>query len=99
MRPPVIFTPVAREELIDAQDWYENKVPGLGRRFRAAVDDLIQRIMANPHQFPVIDKNIHRALFRRFPYALMFVIDPNDGVIVIACFHGSRNPMQWRRRA
>jgi len=26
---PVIFTPRARAELIDAQDWYENESPGL----------------------------------------------------------------------
>ncbi len=94
----VAFTPIAREELIHAQAWYESKVPGLGPRFRAAVDDLIERIVANPPLFPVVHKNIHRALVRRFPYALMFVIDPDASVIVIACFHGSRNPAQWHKR-
>ena len=52
---------------------------------------------ANPRQFPVVHKNIHRALLRRFPYALMFVID--DGtLVVIACFHGSRDPVRWQKR-
>jgi len=46
--PAVIFTPPARAELIVAQDWYENEAPGLGRRFRAAVDAVIQRISAIP---------------------------------------------------
>jgi hypothetical protein len=72
---PVIFTLAARAELIDAQDWYENEAPGLGRRFRAAVEAVIQRMSANPRQFPAVYKNIRRALLRRFPYALMFVID------------------------
>ena len=45
---PVIFTPRARAELIDAQDWYENESPGLGRRFRAAVDAVVQRMSAAP---------------------------------------------------
>ncbi len=94
----VIFTRAASAELIDAQDWYENEVPGLGRRFRAAVDAVIQRISTNPQQVPVIYKNVRRALLRRFPYALMFVIEADETLTVIACFHGSRDPAQWQKR-
>jgi len=96
---PVIFTPTARAELIDAQGWYENEVPGLGRRFRAAIDAVVQRMSANPRQFPVVCRNIRRALFRRFPYALMFVIESDETLTVIACFHGSRDPARWQERA
>ena len=96
---PVIFTPRASAELIDAQDWYENEASGLGRRFRAAVDAVVERMSATPRQFPVIHKNLHRALLRRFPYALMFVIEADETLTVIACFHGSRDPAHWRERA
>jgi plasmid stabilization system protein ParE len=95
---PVIFTPIAREELIEAQNWYENEAPGLGRRFRAAVDTAVDRISDNPRQFPVVYRNIRRALLRHFPYALMFVIDPDETLTVLACFHGSRDPQHWQRR-
>jgi plasmid stabilization system protein ParE len=95
---PVIFTLPARAELIDAQDWYENEAAGLGRRFRAAVDAVVQRMSVTPHQFPVIYKNVHRALLRRFPYALMFVIEAEETLTVIACFHGSRDPVHWQKR-
>jgi plasmid stabilization system protein ParE len=96
---PVIFTRPARAELIDGQDWYENEVSGLGRRFRAAVDATVIRISANPQQFPIIHKNVRRALLRRFPYALMFVIEADGTLTVIACFHGSRDPAHWQKRA
>lgn len=96
---PVIFTPGARTELIDAQDWYDNEAPGLGRRFRAAVDAVIERMSADPRQFPVVYKRIRRALLRRFPYALMFVIEADEALTVIACFHGSRDPAHWQKRA
>jgi hypothetical protein len=33
---------------------------------------------ATPRQFPVIYKNVRRALLRRFPYALMFVIEADE---------------------
>ena len=95
---PVIFTSAARAEMIDAQDWYENELPGLGRRFRAAVDAVVERMSANPRQFPVIYKSVRRALLRRFPYALMFVIEADETLMVIACFHGSRDPLHWQKR-
>jgi plasmid stabilization system protein ParE len=96
---PVVFTLPARAELIDAQDWYENEAPGLGKRFRAAVDAVIERISANPLQFPVVHKSIRRARLHRFPYAIMFVMDTGGTLTVIACFHGSRNPSHWQQRA
>lgn len=95
---PVIFTPPARADLIAAQDWYEHESPGLGRGFRAAIDDVVQRISANPQQFPVIHKNVRRALLRRFPYALMFVTEADETITVLACFHGSRDPARWQKR-
>jgi plasmid stabilization system protein ParE len=95
---PVIFTLPARAELIDAQDWYESEAPGLGRRFRAAVDAVIERMSSNPRQFPVVYKSICRALLRRFPYALMFVIEADGTLAIIACFHGSRDPARWHER-
>jgi len=42
--------------LIEAQDWYEREVAGLGRRFRQAIDALIERMSGNPRQFPVVFK-------------------------------------------
>lgn len=95
---PLIFTQTARAELIDAQDWYEREAPGLGRKFRAAIAVVIESISDNPRQFPVIHKNIRRALLQRFPYALMFIIEPDESVTVIACFHGSRDPIRWQHR-
>jgi len=60
---------------------------------------MTDRMSASPRQFPVIYKSVRRALLRRFPYALMFVIEPDDTLTVIACFHGRRDPARWRRRA
>ena len=93
----VIFTPAARAELIGAQDWYEGKSRGLGRRFRLAVDVLAGRMSASPVQFPVVYRNVRRALLRRFPYSLLFVVEEKT-VLVIACFHASRDPVQWQMR-
>ena len=84
-------------ELIEAQDWYEKEAPGLGRRFREAVDALVERMSANPRQFPIVFKNLRRALLRRFPYSLFFAVE-GQTLVAIACFHASRDPSQWQKR-
>lgn len=72
---PVVFTQIARMELIEAQDWYECESAGLGRRFREAINALVGRMSNNPRQFPIVHKNVRRALLRRFPYSLFFVMN------------------------
>ena len=51
----------------------------------------------NPRQFPIIFKNVRRALLRRFPYSLFFVVEGDD-LTVLACFHASRDPSHWQKR-
>lgn len=93
----VIFTRAARAELIEAQDWYEAERAGLGTRLRLEVDAAVTRMAVNPLQFPVVHKQIRRAVVRRFPYLLFFVIEGNT-LVVIACFHASRDPQRWQER-
>jgi plasmid stabilization system protein ParE len=94
---PVIFTPAARAELLAAQDWYEMQLPGLGEHFRVELETAVNRMADNPHQFPAVFQDVHRARLRKFPYALFFRIE-RKALTVIACFHGSRDPQQWQRR-
>ena len=75
----------------------EGEATGLGRRFREAIDALTERMSTNPLQFPIVFKNVRRALLRRFPYSLFFVVE-GDTLLVIACFHASRDPAQWQER-
>jgi len=93
----VIFTPAARAELVEAQDWYEVRHLGLGIQFLEQVEAIVLRMEENPHQFPTAFRDVHRARLRKFPYALFFRIE-NGALMVIACFHGSRDPQRWERR-
>jgi plasmid stabilization system protein ParE len=94
---PVHFTEAARVELIDAQDWYEAEAPGLGRRFRAEIESIVRRMADNPRQFPMVFKTLRRARAKKFPYSLFFLIEP-DTLLVVACFHSSRDPRHWQKR-
>ena len=94
---PVLFTPAAQAEVIAAQDWYEKQSPGLGARFAGELEITVHRIEEGVLAFPVVSRDVRRAIVRRFPYALLVRVESN-AVIVIACFHASRDPQQWQRR-
>ncbi|MGH7049000.1 MAG: hypothetical protein ACREE2_21750 [Stellaceae bacterium] len=70
----------------------------MATRFVTEVGTVVDRISAAPYHFPVVHADVRRARFRHFPYALFFRV-ANGAVHVIACFHSSRDPRQWQRRA
>jgi len=67
---PVTFTQAARADTLDAIDWYEDRLPGLGQNFAAELDGLIDRIADNPLQFPIVRRRVRRAILPRFPYGV-----------------------------
>lgn len=44
MSKPIIILDEAEDELVAAQRWYENRVLGLGRDFRLAIDDAMDQL-------------------------------------------------------
>ena len=93
----VVVLPAARADLRDAPSWYERQSPGLGGRFRAAVDEQMQRLEGDPMRFPQVLEDIRRLRLNRFPYALFYRV-AGDSVAVMACFHARREPLVWPMR-
>jgi toxin ParE1/3/4 len=54
-------------------------------------------VQRNPSAFPIVHEQVHRALLRKFPYALFYVVE-GDAIAVVACFHVKRSPVDWQRR-
>ena len=72
--------------------------PGLGERFVLAVEATVEALAEHPLQFPVVYRSRRRAGVRRFPYGIIFEVQDNR-IVVIACFHGRRNPRRWQSRS
>jgi len=94
---PVVWIPEANEDLQEARAWYDNIRPELGGRFALAVEATVEAIADQPLQFPVVYRGRRRAGVRRFPYGIFFEVQERRTVI-IACFHGRRNPRRWQAR-
>ena len=92
----LIIRPIAEAEMRVAYDWYEERVPGLGSDFLLNLDAAFQRILRSPEQFPVVHKNLRRALTRRFPYQVFFITEEHR-IIILAVLHASRHPSGWMK--
>jgi plasmid stabilization system protein ParE len=94
---PVVWLPEADAELKEARAWYDDIRLELGERFARAIEATVRTISENPLQFPVVHRERRRAGVRRFPYGLFFEVQEHR-IVVIACFHGRRNPKRWQAR-
>ena len=98
MQRQIIFDAAARMELEDAVIWYNAQQPGLGERFESEVYATFQRILANPERFRAVSRKTRQARVEVFKkYSVYFRLEP-DFIGIVSIFHGSRNPVELRRR-
>lgn len=94
----VSFLEPARDEFLGAADFYEDQAAGLGADFAAEVEHANATIAQTPHLgTPYIDTT-RRLLLDRFPYNIVYSIEP-DTVVIIAVAHQRRKPGYWKDRA
>ena len=93
----LIVGPQAQTDIEDAALWYDTEQEGLGARFLNGLDEVLERIVASPQQFPRIEDAVRRGLMRRFPFGVYFVHEKNQ-VHVLAVLHLSRRPGLWKHR-
>lgn len=98
MNRTVAFLRVAREEFVDASAWYESKRLGLGIEFIAEIERCISSASNHPHRFPVVHQDVRRVVANRFPYSIYFRAEESR-IVVLAIFHGNRNPAIWQARS
>lgn len=97
MNRNIILRPEAAREVQEAFDWYEIQSAGLGAEFLRAADACLSAIRRSPFAYPMVNEQTRRALLKRFPYMLLYVVD-DDSIAVLACFHAKRDPIDWLRR-
>jgi plasmid stabilization system protein ParE len=93
----VNFSSAALDDLDEALDWYGAHAPGIRPDLIVEVRAAVERIAANPKQFPVLLQDVRSARLRRFPYRLLFR-EAEGSIRIVACFHTRRDPRRWRTR-
>ena len=93
----VVFDPDAKAEFLAAVRYYEHCQSGLGYRFKEYVQSAVQKIAKTPLQYRTVRSPFRRYLLPKFPYALIFSIEP-DHIRIIAVAHTKRKPGYWLKR-
>ena len=87
----------AEWEMVQAARYYEAQVPNLGSDFLSEIHLAVKSIEDNPEAAPKIKGSIRRRIIRRFPYAILYQIDPSE-IVVLAIMHQHRDPDYWHGR-
>ncbi len=89
-------------DLTSAGDWYELQLPGLGLDLADEVQRGLNAIAERPETWPIWPASresdgIRRFLLARFPFAIGYVLE-GDEVVVLAIAHLRRRPSYWLAR-
>ena len=87
----------AQNDVASIRDWYADSLPALDLRFQRELDRVFQQITDFPAGFPVVYKDVRRAILNRFPYAV-FYHRRKDELFVLAITHHARDPLVWKNR-
>ncbi|MGQ3685500.1 MAG: type II toxin-antitoxin system RelE/ParE family toxin [Candidatus Loosdrechtia sp.] len=91
------FHPDAEIELSESIQYYEDVEPGLCQDFAVEVYSAVQRAIAYPRAWMVLEGDVRRALVRRFPYGVLYS-EEDDGILIVAVMHLHRAPGFWKGR-
>lgn len=94
---PVRFLLPAELEMLDAGRYYESQAVNLGTDFISKVESAVRDISRNPERWSIIRFNIRRRLIHRFPYAILYRIDPEE-IVILAVMNLHRHPNYWINR-
>ena len=105
MKRKLRIRPEAETDIVEARNWYRLQAEGLSAEFLNAVDDCLIAVESEPLAYPMIYGQVRRALLRRFPYAVLYLVEaktegeqPTEIITVLACFHARRDPTAWQSR-
>ena len=93
----VSFHPLARDEVEEAQAWYEERSVLAAAGFLHELSRALRRIGDAPDRYPVALHGTRRILLDRFPFNIFYRTTENE-VVVVAVAHQKRRPGYWAGR-
>lgn len=88
----IILSPDAQSDIRAAARWYQREESDLGYQFKNEIRLTFRRIIKYPLAFPLVDNLIRRALMKRFPYSIYFIVK-SHALLVVAVLHQQRQTL------
>jgi toxin ParE1/3/4 len=98
----VRYHPEALAEFRADVAWYEERGAGLGDRFEASVDEMVDTLLEWPESGAVwhggdISPVVRSRRVAGFPYRVVYLVQDTE-LVVVALAHEKRKPGYWRDR-
>ena len=87
----VRYKPAAAAEVENAIGWYGRPEINQGTAFVLELERTEAHLASHPELYQRVEGEIRRAVLRRFPYSLFYVIEI-DLVLVLTCMHHHQKP-------
>ena len=94
---PHVFHPEARAELLEAGRYYMQKSTPVAERFYEEMEQVLVEVLERPHMRRMFDPPARLHFGPSFPYALIYIDQP-DSVWIVAVMHFKQRPGYWRER-
>ena len=89
--------PPARQEMLLAARWYDDREHGVGDRFLDEIRSSLLSIRDFPEASPPLDDTYRRKIVGVYSYGLIYRVDSLE-ITVVAVMHLKRRPGYWRKR-
>lgn len=94
---PYRFEREADAEFTAALTYYAQTNAELGLRFYDEVEEALADVCAHPRRARQIDPPVRRRLLPSFPYALLYIDEP-ERIWIVSVMPLKREPGYWRHR-
>lgn len=93
----VRFLSIAEKELEEAIEYYNFQLPSLAHQFYTEISHGLDRIIQYPNAWTKTGKIIRRYLIKQFPYAIYYVNEGSE-IVVVSIAHLHRKPEKFEDR-
>ncbi len=87
----------ALRELRETVEYYRGISPEVVADFILEMQRLVRETCDHPHVFRQFDPPARRHFSTRFPYGIIYLVEP-DGVWIVAVMPLKREPTYWKQR-
>ena len=88
------FISPSDKELIEAYEYYEDQLKGLGELFIDEFNTIIKTIVEHPSIWIKVGRRTRKALIKRFPYLILYIYE-NKTIHITCIAHQHRNPTYY----
>ena len=87
----------AKLDITTASAWYREQQEGLDKKFIAAVEETLKRIVRHHEAGNIIYKSFRQAMVNKFPYIIVYQVISHS-IVIFQVFNTWRNPKKKIRR-